>query len=258
MRIHVKSTDYVYGLVTEDDTPPLFLVNPYYLLHSGENHITICNADAGHRYYLGLLGHRTCVAYETEVEFFAGDCELEHSDDISDRHGLVELEVDHLYLQSGKQHAVYDFYFHVDADKTNNNLVFEVQDMSAELRTGALTIKLYSGKIPVDRQSEYYADFASGGLYSLAVNVLDLVEGDYYISVTVNEVDTDFRVLARCILVRVGLDIDEWVSWLLRGSARRSTVGQRYEIYVQLTCGCLLLHQSTAASSLTHTLVLLM
>jgi hypothetical protein len=66
MRIHVDSTDYVYGMVTED-TPPLFLVNPYFLLPEGQNHITVCNADAGHRYYLGVNGYRTCVTYETEV-----------------------------------------------------------------------------------------------------------------------------------------------------------------------------------------------
>jgi hypothetical protein len=76
--------------------------------------------------------------------------------------------------------------------------------MSSQLRTAALTVKLYCAAIPANRESEYFIDFASTGLYSLAVSVLDLVEGDYYLSVTVNERDTDFRV--RCIeaLMHIG------------------------------------------------------
>jgi hypothetical protein len=62
------------------------------------------------------------------VEYFSGDCEAEHAEEISDHHGMVQLQQDKLMLQSGEQYAVYDFYFHVDAEKTaTSNLVFEVQ-----------------------------------------------------------------------------------------------------------------------------------
>eukprot|EP00238_Polyblepharides_amylifera_P013736 CAMPEP_0196598392 /NCGR_PEP_ID=MMETSP1081-20130531/94295_1 /TAXON_ID=36882 /ORGANISM="Pyramimonas amylifera, Strain CCMP720" /LENGTH=1715 /DNA_ID=CAMNT_0041924083 /DNA_START=22 /DNA_END=5170 /DNA_ORIENTATION=- len=208
---HVRVTfsgfhEHVYVLV-HDGEAPLHLVNPFFLISPDDqlSTLTSCNVVADHHYFVGVKGYLECldytatITYLSDADFDSGKCEEEEAVEISAYVGLHALEVDQFSKFTASAWSEYDFYLYVDAANSNDNLVIEVEDLAPELRSQGLKVSLFSGTMPADRVSEFTADFTHDKMYSLAVNLYDLVEGDYYVSVQVRDVDTEFRVLARLI-----------------------------------------------------------
>jgi hypothetical protein len=140
--------------------------------------------DEGEKAYLGLKGGGECADYEVTVEWFEGPCEemafnaaslasaVETSSDV------VDLQPHHFELGS----CEHDSYAHYrvtipEEDSHHLNLEIQLEDLSKAFHTSALSMFLYHGSIPKDRETEHFTDFTNDGMYALAVSVNDLKSG---------------------------------------------------------------------------------
>ena len=76
-----------------------------------------------------------------------------------------------------------DYYLYVDEKHKEDNLVIEVQDKLVDLDPTAISVYLYQGSIPSDRQSQRRSLFSGNHIYSVTVNMWDLKVGEYILSV---------------------------------------------------------------------------
>jgi hypothetical protein len=178
--------------ITKHGSVPLKLIPPYGHVDPSEHHgvyADICNVDEGEKVYLGLKGGGECADYEVTAEWFQGPCEemefnaatLASANAASD---VVDLQPHHFKLGSCELDSYVDYRITVtEEDSHHLNLEIQLEDLSDEFYTSALSMYLYRGSIPKDRQTEHFTDFTNDGTYGLAVSVNDLKSGGTSISI---------------------------------------------------------------------------
>ncbi|KAK3262971.1 hypothetical protein CYMTET_28204 [Cymbomonas tetramitiformis] len=215
--IELHTGDIYYRL--KDDTPPLTLTPPYQYANSDEylagnkSQAFLCNAKGDTKHYIGLLGVSSCANYDLYVDILDGsdDCEdITHTDYEA---SLEELNLDHFQSGVSNKDSWTDYKLQISASAAENNLVIEVEDLQDELVTEALSVHLYQGSIPGDRITALYDDWSNTQRYVVSMNLWDLTEGTYFVSVYAKYDDTRYRVLARLVEAA-----------MLSGDSRRSTV----------------------------------
>jgi len=212
--VHVKMSLMLHTgdlhYLTRHEHPPLKLVPPYgntdALEQMMDHHATdvyLCNLEAGN-HYLGLLGGDHCAEYEVGIEVLDAaaypDCaELEETEETLASEKAHKLSFGHFELGSCEPGAYEDFFIHIDADESDSNVVFEVEDLTDPGNPEAIALFLYPDKLPKDHKTERFSDYGHKGLYSVAVNSHDLHAGDYFVAVRCGAHHTQFRILAELI-----------------------------------------------------------
>ena len=176
--------------ITKHDSVPLKLIPPYGHVDPSEHHgvhADICNVNEGEKAYLGLKGAGECADYEVTVEWFEGPCEemafnaaalastAEAGSDV------VDLQPHHFELGSCDTDSYVHYRITISEEDSHHlNLEIQLEDLSKAFHTSALSMYLYHGSIPKDRQTEQFTDFTNDGTYALAVSVIDLKSGGAY------------------------------------------------------------------------------
>ena len=199
---HVKFTfskhagDF-YFMTLIGDHPPSRKQPPSRHLNANEevDFGIFCNVQPGNRYWIALLGGTHCAMYDLFVHKLAANDTRCATGEYSlvpnelDSSGLTEALKEVPMYGSCAPGEYVDYFvpltFAADSDE---NLRFQVELRSGEARPDALTLLIYSGgTLPVDRQTEIFADRSSDGVYSVTINVIEL---KYQLCVATDFADT--------------------------------------------------------------------
>ena len=199
--------------MTRHDHPPVKLVPPYATTSAAEqmhnntvDHVSVCNVEHGMT-YLGLHGGHHCAMYEVAVHLYTDNeracTEQIHTGSAEAHVALEELAFDHTVVRSCSAGGYVDFYVNIanqaGRTKPGVNLAVEIEDLSKFLDTEALSLYVFEGAIPENRETEMRQEYAGDGIYSVTVNANELHAGRYFVSVRCGQSPIRFRMLPRLI-----------------------------------------------------------
>ena len=176
---------------------PIKLVPPYIKVAAPEIEasLTMCNVDQDAITYFGIYGGRGCALYDVVAHSFTGECqEVKKYENYDPVKTSTELQLEHFTRASCAAFGYTAFYLNVTEDFAEDNIVFEVEDLSSTQDPEALTVLLFEDTIPSDKHSELQTSFSSDGIYSLAISSHDLHPGVFFLLVRCNRAPVRFRV----------------------------------------------------------------
>jgi hypothetical protein len=170
---------------------PIKLVPPFFFLGPGTDDITVDICDVGLNHgeaetvYLGLLGSEGCALFDVVAHtYIGGNCtELRSFESKDETEGSLEMELEHFTYSSCSPGGFTDHYIAITDSQAHDNIIFEVEAICDSSDPSALSVFLYEGTIPANRESERRAETASNGIYSVAVSSIDVKAGTYFLSV---------------------------------------------------------------------------
>ena len=177
------------------DEAPLKLAPPYLHMGSSDEHayIEYCNATdavySNDHVYVMFVGGEHCMSYEVVAE------EEPNSECSGMGHGSAHSAAYVSATSIAPHHFVYgscsgsewvDFKLELSASDYHYNFLIEVEDLTAlegNPSPTALSLHLFDYEIPQDRKTDYKAERAIDGMYSIAINRHNFHEGTSYPSV---------------------------------------------------------------------------
>jgi hypothetical protein len=197
--------DFFY--LTRHEQPPIKLIPPYSHMNSStvDAYAQVCNIEAG-KHYIGIRGGHHCAKYDVEITVFDNvahpnsKCEeTKHFIDQSAVGSATQLKLDHFAHAYCDPFSWADFYLEVDSAHAQHNIIFEVEDLAETRNPVSLSVHVFSGHIPVDRQTENRAEASVHSLFTIYKNYLDLTQtkvGRYFVGVKCKAESVRFRIVA--------------------------------------------------------------
>ena len=210
-------------LVTKVRYPPLRRSEPMVKLTANDYNSSDPNAHAAcaqfevcrdsleeGRVWAGIFGSGLCGEYNLTAAYFGGShdsetCSLEMGG--AEGSGSTErtLALEHVARASCEPFEWVDFGIELNEYDRENNIVFEVQDLSTGgMNPQSLSVHLFTDEIPVNRLTENRAETSTSSIYAvfktfLSLNQLTNLNGDpvkkVYLSVRCGPSPSKFRVL---------------------------------------------------------------
>jgi hypothetical protein len=146
------------------------------------------------------VGACPCHRYDVTATTFEGDCtEFAHTPeaDLTTVADKVIDELNHFERGSCTPRGWFDFYFEVTAAMiaAEDNLLFEVEVLGGVDNNDAVSLHLYEGVIPLDREAERVSIVPDNNIYAIGLSSQDIHQGTYYLGVHCGESAQRFRAV---------------------------------------------------------------
>jgi hypothetical protein len=210
-------------MVTKVKYPPLRRSEPMVTLTANDYNSSDPNAHAAcaqfevchdsleeGKVWAGIFGSGLCGEYNLTATYFGGShdsetCSLEMGGEDSHAASVKSLKLEHVARASCEPYEWVDFGIELNDHDRENNIVFEVQDLSTGgMNPESLSVHLFTDEIPVNRLTENRADSSNSAVYAvfktfLSLNQLTNLDGEpvekVYLSVRCGPNPSKFRVL---------------------------------------------------------------
>ena len=180
-------------MVTKVKYPPLRRSEPMVTLTANDYNSSDPNAHAAcaqfevchdsleiGKVWAGIFGSGLCGEYNLTATYFGGShdsetCSLEMGGEDSHAASVKSLKLEHVARASCEPYEWVDFGIELNDHDRENNIVFEVQDLSTGgMNPESLSVHLFTDEIPVNRLTENRANSSNSAVYAVFKTFLSL------------------------------------------------------------------------------------
>ena len=214
LELHTGDVSYM----TSHENPPLKLRPPYRTVDSKQvaaghrTETSVCNADRG-KTYLALRGQQHCAQYDVYTKFVnhSSTCEELVNECRADcMQQCDELQLEHFIYDQCEAGSWLDYKLQITTPQAKSNMVVTVEAIGTTRTPEALSVHMFKGSIPTNRQTEHRTQYAPDYVWGLGVSANDLKTGVIFYSVKCGPKPVRFRILAQ--LVKSELDGADLIS----------------------------------------------